>query len=200
MNDSDAEGQVVVEDEISIVSTSATTETSPSSSSSSSSLSTNATANDQEMEDDDNNANRRVDAMFKEAQSLYQDVLTVRQELLSSKHPDVYATKHSLAELLQAMGKEADANAVRQEILDTYDPQSTSNPKKAATKSTTTSPPPTAATKTQESSTLAASSGADENEMSGCTEDKETDEDMKGDDKGSSSKGANSTATVSPDL
>ena len=57
-----------------------------------------------------------------EAHTLYQDVLRVRSQLLTSDHPDLYATKHSLAEVLGAMGDEEAANAVRQEIVDTYDP------------------------------------------------------------------------------
>jgi len=61
--------------------------------------------------------------MLKEAQSLYKQVLDVRLKLLPSKtHPDVYATQFSLAEVLQAMGDEEAANALRQEILDTYHP------------------------------------------------------------------------------
>jgi Tfp pilus assembly protein FimV len=33
----------------------------------------------------------------------------------------LYATKHSLAELLEATGDSEAANALRQEIIDTYD-------------------------------------------------------------------------------
>ena len=64
----------------------------------------------------------QANAWFQEAYSLYQDVLIVRNELLPKGHPDIYATQHSLAELLQAMGKEDQANVVRQEIIETYDP------------------------------------------------------------------------------
>lgn len=58
---------------------------------------------------------------LREADKLYQDVLKVRLELLPGDHPDVYATKHSRAELLQAMGDEEAANAIRQDIIDSID-------------------------------------------------------------------------------
>ncbi|GAX24591.1 hypothetical protein FisN_4Hh109 [Fistulifera solaris] len=57
-----------------------------------------------------------------EARDLYRQVLQVREKLLPADHPDLYATKFSLAELLQAQGDEEAANAIRQEIVDTYDP------------------------------------------------------------------------------
>jgi hypothetical protein len=59
---------------------------------------------------------------YKEAERLYRQVLTVQTALLPSSHPDMYVTKHSLAELLESMGEEEAANTVRQEIIDTYDP------------------------------------------------------------------------------
>mmetsp|Transcript_37267 Transcript_37267/g.90489 ORF Transcript_37267/g.90489 Transcript_37267/m.90489 type:complete len:460 (+) Transcript_37267:185-1564(+) len=59
-----------------------------------------------------------------EAHALYSQVEYVRTQLLPEKHPDLYATKYSLAELLEAMGEEDKANALRQEIVDTYDPPS----------------------------------------------------------------------------
>lgn len=61
---------------------------------------------------------------LKEAEMLYRQVLTVQAALLPQheQHPDMYATKHSLAELLEAMGDEVAANVIRQEIVDTYDP------------------------------------------------------------------------------
>jgi tetratricopeptide (TPR) repeat protein len=62
------------------------------------------------------------EARLEEAHKLYTDCLAVRTQLLPNDHPDVYATKYSLAELLQARGDEEAANAIRQEILDTYDP------------------------------------------------------------------------------
>jgi len=58
---------------------------------------------------------------LQEADQLYKDVLKVRLELLPGDHPDVYATKHSHAELLQAMGDEDAANAIRQDIIDSID-------------------------------------------------------------------------------
>ena len=59
---------------------------------------------------------------LQEAETLYKQVLHVQALLLNEGHPDMYVTKHSLAELLQVMGDEETANAVRQEIVDTYDP------------------------------------------------------------------------------
>ena len=61
-------------------------------------------------------------ALMKEAKSLYNQVEKVREQLLPSQHPDLYATKYSMAELLDAIGDEEAANKVRQEIIDTYDP------------------------------------------------------------------------------
>jgi tetratricopeptide (TPR) repeat protein len=61
---------------------------------------------------------------MKEAQQLYREIQTVRSQLLPKQHPDLYATKYSLAELLEAIGDEEAANALRQEIIDTYDPLS----------------------------------------------------------------------------
>jgi tetratricopeptide (TPR) repeat protein len=81
---------------------------------------------------------------LQEAKDLYEQVQRVRSKLLpmtttavtistgghggrqqrqsQSLHPDLYATKFSLAELLEVMGDEETANAIRQEILDTYHP------------------------------------------------------------------------------
>jgi tetratricopeptide (TPR) repeat protein len=59
---------------------------------------------------------------LQEAYDLYRDVLAVRKQLLPADHPDLYATKYSLAELLQALGDTEAANVLRQEILDTIDP------------------------------------------------------------------------------
>lgn len=61
---------------------------------------------------------------LKESHALYSRVEYVRTQLLPPKHPDLYATKYSLAELLEAMGEEDKANVLRQEIVDTYDPPS----------------------------------------------------------------------------
>jgi hypothetical protein len=62
--------------------------------------------------------------LMKEAKSLYDQVQKVRSQLLPPQHPDLYATKYSLAELLGAIGDEEAANQLRQEIIDTYDPPS----------------------------------------------------------------------------
>lgn len=78
-----------------------------------------------------------------EAKDLYEKVQQARTQLLPYDHPDLYATKYSLSELLQVLastssssegdkgGDEEEqkrqryqeaANALRQEIIDTYDP------------------------------------------------------------------------------
>jgi tetratricopeptide (TPR) repeat protein len=62
------------------------------------------------------------EAWLDEAKRLYEETLRVRTQLLPKGHPDLYATKFSLGELLESMGDEEAANAVRQEIIDTYDP------------------------------------------------------------------------------
>lgn len=62
------------------------------------------------------------DGWLAESKRLYEDTLAVRTKLLPEGHPDLYATKFSLAELLETMGDKEAANAVRQEIIDTYDP------------------------------------------------------------------------------
>ena len=57
----------------------------------------------------------------------------------------MYATKYSLAELMEVMGDEKAANVLRQNIIDTYDPQGaddenksdSSNVKIETTKATT---------------------------------------------------------------
>lgn len=61
---------------------------------------------------------------FQEARQLYEQALQVRMRLQPADHPDLYVAKHNLAELLHAMGDEEAANALRQEIVDTYDPPS----------------------------------------------------------------------------
>ena len=79
-----------------------------------------------------------------EARDLYEKVQQVRAQLLPHDHPDLYATKYSLAEVLGVMASSPSssggsddkndeeeqerqhyqdaADALRQEILDTYDP------------------------------------------------------------------------------
>lgn len=59
---------------------------------------------------------------LQQAHVLYQDVMAVRKQLLPAGHPELYTVKYSLAELLETMGDEEAANAIRQEIVDTYDP------------------------------------------------------------------------------
>jgi tetratricopeptide (TPR) repeat protein len=66
---------------------------------------------------------------LQEAETLYRQVLTVQTAVLpkskSAKvqlHPDMYATKHSLAELLETMGQKDAANEIRQEMIDIFDP------------------------------------------------------------------------------
>lgn len=58
-----------------------------------------------------------------EAKNLYEYVVKVRSQLLTYSHPDLYATKYSLAELLDVLEHQKDANKLRQEIMDTYDPK-----------------------------------------------------------------------------
>jgi tetratricopeptide (TPR) repeat protein len=62
------------------------------------------------------------DEWLQQAYTLYQDVMAVRSQLLPAGHPELYTCKYSLAELLETMGDEEAANALRQEIVDTYDP------------------------------------------------------------------------------
>jgi tetratricopeptide (TPR) repeat protein len=59
---------------------------------------------------------------LQEAEQLYQQALSVQTQLLEPDHPDLFVTKHSLAELWHVMGKEEEADALRREIVDTYDP------------------------------------------------------------------------------
>lgn len=78
---------------------------------------TTTTAEDNDAKKDDRQ--RWLDQSL----ALYKQVLHVRSQLLSTDHPDIAVTKHSLAELLAAIGDEEAANAIRQEILDTYSPE-----------------------------------------------------------------------------
>jgi len=57
---------------------------------------------------------------YAESHALYTQALNVRMKLLPQHHPDVLATKFSLAELLDLLGDETSANRFRQEILDVY--------------------------------------------------------------------------------
>ena len=72
-------------------------------------------------------------AWLQESHDLYRQVLEVRQALLPGDHPDLYATKHSLAELLEVMGEEEAATVLRQEVVDTYDPVQPSDDRKDST-------------------------------------------------------------------
>ena len=93
----------------------------------------------------------RKDHMY-EAKDLYEKVQEARTHLLPYDHPDLYATKYSLAELLEVLAaspssgveskndeerqrhKEA-ANALRQEIIDTYNPPDLQQQKEGSTDS-----------------------------------------------------------------
>ena len=87
--------------------------------------------------DEDNSDLRKQH--LQEAKDLYEKAQEVRSQLLPFDHPDLYATKYSLAELLDVLAAppsagetseeeeerqkyEDAANALRQEIIDTYDP------------------------------------------------------------------------------
>ena len=58
--------------------------------------------------------------MYAEAKNLYLGALRVRTALKGDNHPDTVATKFSLAELIDAIGDEAGANLLRQQLLDAY--------------------------------------------------------------------------------
>ena len=60
-----------------------------------------------------------------QARDLYVDALAVRKALLPKGHEDIYITQYSLAELHDSMGEEDAAQALRQEILDTWGSTST---------------------------------------------------------------------------
>jgi tetratricopeptide (TPR) repeat protein len=90
---------------------------------------------------------------LQQAKQLYERVLYVRSRLLSADHPDVYATKYSLAEVMDVLGDEEAANALRQEILDTYTPaeeeeQVEEQPKTVVVENTKATVSASAATKT----------------------------------------------------
>ena len=61
---------------------------------------------------------------LKQAERLYKQAILVYEKLLPETHPDVYLVKHSLAELWSVMDQEDKANALRQALLDTFDPPS----------------------------------------------------------------------------
>jgi RNA recognition motif-containing protein len=97
----------------------------------------------------DEDSSQRKQHLY-EAKNFYDNVLMVRSQLLPYDHPDLYATKYSLAELLEVLAsstrgsdddennnnnKDKDkkdrhqeaANTLRQEIIDTYDPPDLEN-------------------------------------------------------------------------
>ena len=59
---------------------------------------------------------------LKQAERLYKQAILVYEKLLPETHPDVYLVKHSLAELWSVMDQEDKANALRQALLDIFDP------------------------------------------------------------------------------
>lgn len=61
------------------------------------------------------------------AKELYEQALAIRTKLLPANHFDVYTTQYSLAELLEAWGDTDRANAIRQEILESYEPADAPN-------------------------------------------------------------------------
>lgn len=95
-----------------------------------------------DLDDDDHDGNNdaspastaaREDALA-EARLLYEGALEVRTAALPDSHPDVVATKFSLAELHEtAYGDvgEEEANRLRREILDAYDVRETDGPPSA---------------------------------------------------------------------
>ena len=65
--------------------------------------------------------------LLQQAQDLYLAALDVRQALLPRGHPDIYITQYSLAELYEYTQQDELAQALRQTILDTYDPPTKNN-------------------------------------------------------------------------
>ena len=55
-----------------------------------------------------------------EAKGLYEEVLIVRSHLLDPLHPDTVATKFSLAELLQVLGQDEEANKIRADLVEDF--------------------------------------------------------------------------------
>jgi tetratricopeptide (TPR) repeat protein len=64
--------------------------------------------------------NKKDEDALAEAKALYDQVLLVRNELLDPVHPDIIGTKFSMAELLQALGQEDEANKIREELMKDY--------------------------------------------------------------------------------
>lgn len=59
---------------------------------------------------------------LQEAHDWYREVLAIRKALLPEGHALIYATMYSLAECLESMDRTDDAQLLRQEIVDIYDP------------------------------------------------------------------------------
>ena len=57
--------------------------------------------------------------LLEEAKPCYEAALSTRSKLLGAAHQDTIAAKHNLAELLLASGRDLEAAALQQEILDT---------------------------------------------------------------------------------
>jgi tetratricopeptide (TPR) repeat protein len=78
--------------------------------------------NNEPTEEEEEEVNFRIidEGRVTEAKQLYEQALHVRQELLHVGHPDLVATKYSLAELLTALGQKEAANALRADIVDMY--------------------------------------------------------------------------------
>lgn len=72
---------------------------------------------------DENTINVLDYDVLAEARQLYEEVLDARQQTLPESHPDIVATKFSMAELMTALGEEDAANALREEIMKSYDVQ-----------------------------------------------------------------------------
>jgi len=62
-----------------------------------------------------------VGDMYAEAKNLYLGAIHVRKQVKGEQHPDTIASKFSLAELIDLLGDEKGAHALRREILDVYD-------------------------------------------------------------------------------
>lgn len=54
---------------------------------------------------------------YEEALPLYEEALSLRKAFLNDKHPDTIVTKHNLAELLLAMGRDEEALSLQAEII-----------------------------------------------------------------------------------
>ena len=55
---------------------------------------------------------------YEEAQTHYMEALSIRKAFLGEKHPDTVVSKHNLAELFMAMGKQKEAMELQDEIME----------------------------------------------------------------------------------